>query len=141
MKDYIVLRVVVKFTLPFIILFGLYVQMHGEITPGGGFQSGVVIACAFILYGLIYGLHASQRVFPRWLCLRLSALGLLLYASVGVATLLKGGELLNYSVLSDSPTGGQHLGIWLIELGVCLTVANVMVLIYYGFASHKMRIR
>ena len=141
MRDFIVLRVVAKFVLPFILLFGLYVQMHGEITPGGGFQSGVVISCAFILYGLIYGLHAAQHVFPRWLCIRLSALGLLLYAGVGLATLLEGGELLNYSILSDSPISGQHIGIWLVELGVCLTVSNVMVLIYYGFASHKMRIR
>lgn len=141
MMNFIVLRVVAKFVMPFILLFGMYVQMHGEITPGGGFQSGVVIACAFILYGLIYGLYAAQRVFPRWLCLRLSALGLLLYAGVGATTLLKGGELLNYSVLSPVATDGQHIGIWLIEIGVCLTVANVMVLIYYGFASHKMRIR
>lgn len=141
MKHYIVLRVVAKFVLPFILLFGMYVQMHGELTPGGGFQAGVVIAAAFILYGLIYGLNAAQRVLPLWLTLRLSAVGLFLYASVGVATLLRGGRLLDYSVLNDDPLVGQHIGIWLIELGVCLTVANVMVLIYYGFASHKMRIR
>lgn len=141
MKDYVVLRVVAKFILPFILLFGLYVQMHGEITPGGGFQAGVVIAAAFILYGLIYGLHAAQRVFPKWLTIRLSALGLLLYAGVGMATLINGGELLNYYTLLDDPQDAQKLGIWLIELGVCLTVSNVMVLIYYGFSSHKMRIR
>lgn len=141
MKHYIVLRVVAKFVLPFILLFGLYVQMHGEITPGGGFQAGVVVAAGFILHGLIYGLDATQKVLPRGLTIRLSASGLLLYAGVGAATLIKGGELLNYSVLAANPLTGQHLGIWLIELGVFLTVANVMVLIYYGFAQHKTRIR
>lgn len=141
MKHYIVLRVVAKFVLPFILLFGLYVQMHGEISPGGGFQAGVVVASGFILYGLIYGLDATQRVMPRWVTIRFSALGLLLYAGVGAVTLMKGGELLNYSVLASDPKTGQHLGIWLIELGVFLTVANVMVLIYYGFAQHKTRMR
>jgi multicomponent Na+:H+ antiporter subunit B len=138
MKDMIVLRVVAKLTIPFIILFGLYVQLHGEISPGGGFQSGVVIAAGMILYGLVFGLGAVQQVYPRGLAIRLSALGLLIYAGTGAYTLIAGGELLNYSVLMDNPVHGQHWGIFTIELGVCITVTNVMILIYYLFASHQL---
>lgn len=137
MKNYIVLRVVAKFILPFILIFGFYLQAHGEFSPGGGFQAGVAIASALILYGLIYGLKAAQRVFPRPLAIRLSALGFLLYAGVGCATLVNGSELLNYSVLLQNSVEGQHLGIWLVESGVFLTVLNVMILIYYGFANYR----
>lgn len=137
MKDIIVLRVVAKLIIPFIALFGFYIQLHGEITPGGGFQSGVVIAASIILYGLIFGLSAAQKVYPRGLAIRLSALGLLLYGGVAAATIIAGGELLNYSSLSDDAIHGQHQGIFLIELGVCITVTNVMVLIYYMFGSHQ----
>lgn len=135
MKDQLVLRVVAKLLLPFIILFGLYVQLHGEISPGGGFQAGVIIAAAFILHGLIFGIDSAQTVFPKRLALRLSAVGLLIYTGVGAVTLLLGGELLNYAFLSDNTIHGQHLGITLIELGVCTTVTSVMVLIYYVFGS------
>lgn len=137
MKDIIVLRVVAKLILPFIALFGFYVQLHGEHSPGGGFQSGTLIAASIILYGLIFGLGAAQKVYPRWLAIRLSALGLLLYTGVGAWCIVNGGELLNYSVLAHDPVHGQHLGIFLVELGVCITVTNVMVLIYYLFGSHQ----
>ena len=52
MKDQVVLRVVSKITIPFILLFGLYVITHGELGPGGGFQGGVIVAASFILYCL-----------------------------------------------------------------------------------------
>ncbi len=136
MKDQLVLRVVAKLLAPFILLFGLYIQLHGENSPGGGFQAGVVVASTFILYGIIFGLPAAQKVFSLRAALRGAALGLLLYTGVGVATLVKGGELLNYSALSHHPVHGQHWGIWLIELGVLITVSSVMVLVYYLFGGH-----
>lgn len=138
MKDSVVLRVVAKQLIPFIALFGFYIQLHGEVSPGGGFQSGVVIAASLILYGLIFGMKAAQRVYPKWLVIRMSAFGLLLYAGTGAYTLIRGGELLNYSVMAASPQDGQHLGLFLIELGVCLTVTHVMVLIYYLFGNHQL---
>lgn len=138
MKNIIVLRVVAKLLIPFIALFGFYIQLHGEISPGGGFQSGVVIASSIILYGLIFGLTAAMKVYPKGLAIRLSAVGLLTYTGVAAATVIMGGELLNYSVLKHDAVHGQHFGIFLIELGVCITVTNVMVLIYYMFGSHQL---
>ena len=48
-----------------IVLFGLYVQFHGDYSPGGGFQ-GVIIAATFILYGIVMGLQNVQKVMPVW---------------------------------------------------------------------------
>ena len=48
MSHHLVVRVVAKLLLPFIILFALYVQMHGDFGPGGGFQAGVIFASAFV---------------------------------------------------------------------------------------------
>ena len=55
MKEYLVLRVITKLLLPFILLFGLYVQFHGDFGPGGGFQAGVIFAAGFILYAMVCG--------------------------------------------------------------------------------------
>ena len=38
------LRVVVKLLIPLILLYALYVQFHGDYSPGGGFQAGVIFA-------------------------------------------------------------------------------------------------
>ena len=51
--------------------------------------------------------------------------------------MLRGGNFLEYSVLADEPVHGQHLGILLIELGVGLTVATVLLLIYFSFAERE----
>ena len=66
-------------------------------------------------------------------------MGVLLYAGVGVFNLLVGGNFLDYNVMAKDPTLGQHLGIWLVELGVGLTVASVMVTIFFTFAGHRDR--
>ena len=49
-----VLHVVAKVIIPFVILFALYVQFHGDFGPGGGFQAGVIAAAAIILYALVF---------------------------------------------------------------------------------------
>ncbi len=129
-----VLRVVSKLLIPPIMLFALYVQFHGDFGPGGGFQAGVIFASAFILYALIFGVDNARKVAPAWATRTLLALGLLLYAGVGVAGILLGGNYLDYSVLAEDPVVGQHLGITLIEFGVGATVAGDMITIFFIFA-------
>ena len=135
MQHHDILRVVGKFLIPWIMLFALYVQFHGDYGPGGGFQAGVIFAAALVLYGLIYGLDKTQRIVPLRLLQWIAALGVLLYAGVGIAAMLMGGEFLEYSVLAHDPIHGQHIGILLIEFGVGITVAAVMLLFFYSFAD------
>ncbi|MCB1725684.1 MAG: DUF4040 domain-containing protein [Gammaproteobacteria bacterium] len=131
----LVLRVVVKTLLPLILLYALYVQFHGDFGAGGGFQAGVIFATGFILYDLVFGDAIARRVMPpRWLP-RLAALGVLLYAGVGVLGMLGGGAFLDYSVLSADPHHGQHLGVMLVELGVGLTVFSIVLAIFYALTE------
>lgn len=135
MKQHWVLRVVAKLLIPFILLFALYVQFHGDYGPGGGFQAGVIFAAGFILYSLIFGVETARKVAPPALVRTLTALGVLLYAGVGFAGIALGGNYLDYSVLGATPAKGQHYGILAIELGVGITVAAVMITIFYAFAG------
>ena len=137
MEDRVILRVGAKILIPLILLFALYVQFHGDYGPGGGFQAGVIFASAFILYALIYGLALAKRVLPLEFASFCAALGVTIYAGVGVATLLMGGEFLDYGVLRHDPEHGQHLGILLVELGVFTTVFGSMVAIFYSFAGRR----
>ena len=137
MRHHLILRVVSKLLIPFILLYALYVQFHGEFGPGGGFQAGVICAAAFILYALIYGVETARNAFPaRWLAI-LVPLGLLIYAATGVASLLLGGTYLDYDVLAATPTGGQHLGILVVEFGVGVTVTAVMIAIFFAYAGRS----
>ena len=135
MGHHYVLRVVSALLIPVILLFGLYVQVHGDFGPGGGFQAGVIFAAALVLNALVFGLEQTKRVISPGMVRIGSALGLLLYAGVGVWSLVIGDNFLAYSGLASTAISGQHLGIFLVELGVGITVTSVMVSLFYNFAS------
>jgi multicomponent Na+:H+ antiporter subunit B len=132
-----VLRVVGKLLIPYMLVFALYVQFHGDYGPGGGFQAGVIAAAAIIFYALIFGLPAARRLVPEPLVETMVALGAFLYLAVGFAGLALGGNFLDYFVLDQDPVAGQHRGIFWVELGVLITVSGVMLKIFYMFAGRQ----
>lgn len=141
MQDDPVMRVVAKVLIPMVMLFALYVQFHGDYGPGGGFQAGVIFAAAFILNATIFGLNRGRHVWPARLNLLAIGFGVLLYGGTGVASMFLGENFLNYNVLADDPIAGQHLGILLVELGVGITVAAVMVFLFFTFAGRLSHLR
>jgi len=135
MRPNLILHVIAKFVIPLIILFALYVQFHGDFGPGGGFQAGVIFSAALILYSLVFGLESAERIIPASWLHKLAALGVVLYAGVGVVSLFLGGNYLDYTPLGSNQVAGQHLGILLVELGVGITVASVMLILFFAFAG------
>jgi multicomponent Na+:H+ antiporter subunit B len=134
-KGDIVLRVIAKLMIAFMLLFALYVQFHGDYGPGGGFQAGVIVAAAIVFYAVIFGLPAARAVVPDRVVEAMIAGGVLLYAGVGVAGIVLGGNYLDYFVLAQDPVHGEVRGIFWVELGVLITVAGVMLKIFYMFAD------
>ncbi|HEX5008675.1 MAG TPA: DUF4040 domain-containing protein [Hyphomonadaceae bacterium] len=148
---HVVLRVAAKLLIPLIALFAFYVQFHGDLGAGGGFQAGVILAVAIILHALVFGLRDTMAAVRPGFARGMAALGVLLYAGVGIVCVVNGGAFLDYDRLftpeiearipdwilpSDhAHHWGQHFGIFLVELGVMLTVAATMVTIFYGFAG------
>jgi multicomponent Na+:H+ antiporter subunit B len=135
LRHYLVPRVGGRLLIPFILLFALYVQFHGDYGPGGGFQAGAIFAAAIILYALLEGEKNALEALPQSWLTGMMAGGALLYSAVGLAGILLGGNFLDYSVLLDDPVAGQHLGLLLIEAGVGITVTGVLLSIYHAFAA------
>lgn len=136
MNDQVILRVVAKIAIPLILVFGVYVITHGELGPGGGFQGGVILGAGFILYGLIFGVATLEKKIPPIVTDSAMALGALLYAGTGLANMLAGGRFLDYSMLNLSRVGdAEALGMTLVEYGVGITVASVMITIYTQIAE------
>lgn len=138
MENNPVLRVTFKVTAPFIMLFALYVQFHGEYGPGGGFQAGAIFAAVFFLHALIYGVERTMRVISPYATLLLIVAGVLIYAATGVAGMLLGGNFLEYAVFADKAKTAQVTGIIVVELGVGLAVFGSVLLIFYLFAGRRL---
>ncbi|MCE3232099.1 MAG: cation:proton antiporter [Rickettsiaceae bacterium] len=137
MDDDIILRTIIKVIVPFMFMFGLYVQFHGEQSPGGGFQAGVICAAALITYGLVHGLGDLTKIVSVNLVKFLSSVGVLIYGGTGVVTMLHGDKFLAYSSLSQDSLLGQQVGMMAVEIGVGVTVFSVVMLIFYMFAERS----
>lgn len=130
LREFNIIKIVLPFIVPYIILYAIYIQLNGEVSPGGGFQAGVIFATGVIAYDLVFGQEALKRRLSIKGLTICGILGVFIYAGTGAISLIRGDEFLNYSALLKNDIAGQHLGIFLIELGVGLTVSSIMCLIY-----------
>jgi len=142
-KEHIVIRTISKSLIPYIQLFALYVIAHGDLSPGGGFQGGVIFGSSIILYVLAFGMPEGRKRISQKMSDILNSTGVLIYAGIGILCLFVGGAFLEYNALaswSDHPEHAKHLashlGIYGIEIGVGITVAAVMITIFFETAKH-----
>lgn len=133
MKLDVIFRIAAKIFIPFMLVFALYVQFHGELGPGGGFQAGVVAAAMVVFYAIIFGLEAAQKIVPPRVVELMVPAGVGIFAGVGVVSLLLGENYLNYSPLGPDSPHGQEYGIIMVEIGVLVTVTGTIVAIFYSF--------
>ncbi|NLJ99884.1 MAG: hypothetical protein GX318_01430 [Clostridia bacterium] len=127
----IILKTFCRYITPFILLYGIYVLIHGEFSPGGGFQAGAVLAFAVILGRLVQGDGARVNMSGN-LGILTAAGGGLIFAAVGLMSIPFGGHLFNYGVYPlNMPADEMHpLGILGIEVGVTLCVMGVIIAIF-----------
>jgi multicomponent Na+:H+ antiporter subunit B len=121
------------------VLFGIYVVTHGQLTPGGGFQGGVVLATAPLLVYLAGDFKTFKRIISHGLVEVTDGAGAGGYALIGVAGMAAGGLFLQ-NVAPLGTTGNVLSGgtIALIDLAVGLEVAAAFVLLLYAFLEETL---
>ena len=127
-----------SFMVPLIIVFGIYVLLHGELSPGGGFQAGAIVGAALLLARLTLGDRQGLRRLPLGVLVWLACIGLGIYMFGGILPLILGENFLDYAPIPVewyNQFAGEHrtaraTGIFIVEIGVFFGVAAVLVLIY-----------
>jgi len=117
---------------PFILLFGIYIVVHGHYSPGGGFQGGTMLAASIILIRLVLGSEIGQLQFNSTWGTPLGSLGVLIYFGTGLAAVFFGGTFLNYHFLpiAQEASMKRSFGILFVEIGVGLAVMAILIAIY-----------
>lgn len=137
--DSVILHFVVRvFLVPLIFVFGVYVFLHGELSPGGGFQAGAIVAASIILGRLVLGSDVAGHRFPTRLLTWGASIGVGIYLLAGVVPLFLGANYLDYDQLplawfneiAQHHRTDRALGIFAVELGVFIAVVSVMVILY-----------
>ena len=129
----------VRLIVPVIQIFAFYVLAHGHVSPGGGFQGGVLMGASFILVALSWDLETALARFPMNRCIIVAAAGILLYGGIGLLSMFLGGEFLDYAelekVLPVSREMARYHAMLGVEIGVGLTVTAIMFALYANLSS------
>jgi multicomponent Na+:H+ antiporter subunit B len=137
--DSVILHFVVRaFMVPFIFVFGIYVLVHGEASPGGGFQAGAIVAASVILGRLTLGHEHHLTRIPTRALICVASIGVGIFVLAGVVPLFFGANYLDYSQLplqwfnsiAEVERTNRALGVFVIEIGVFLAVFSIMVIMY-----------
>lgn len=144
-----VVRTITSLTFGYIVIFGFYVIIYGHVTPGGGFQGGVVVASSFALLLVVYGHKKAEEYLNANLLSFAESTGLIIFivlAFLGLGFsffynfLTNSGGLFGHMPVSGVNPGDVYTGglIPLMELAVGLEVLSAMgviVLILSGGAA------
>ena len=134
-----IIRSTSRLLIPFIQIFAFYVVAHGHHSPGGGFQGGVVLGAAVILFAISQNLRVAIAKYSEKTAAILSAAGVFIYAGTGMLCLLIGDNFLDYGALAPllgtDRVMAHSNGILIVEIGVALAVMSVMIWIYYNLSS------
>ncbi len=136
----VIVRTMVALVVPFIVLFSLYVILHGEMSPGGGFQGGAVIGASMIIFTTVFGLHLSSVKVPLKVRAALEGSAVITFFLVGIAGILGGGNFLAYAWPRVSQSLQPALVTWLtvlVEVGIGLGGAMVFVSILFAMVREE----
>jgi multicomponent Na+:H+ antiporter subunit B len=111
-----VIRSAVLFLVPMILLFSLYVMLHGDTSPGGGFQGGAVIGASLIIFTIIFGLTESIRRIPASFRIPLEGIAPFGFFTVGMVGILAGANFLTYILPPAAASVQPAVRTWMLEI-------------------------
>jgi multicomponent Na+:H+ antiporter subunit B len=132
----LILRTATRFLMPLLLLFALFLLLRGHNEPGGGFVGGLVVAAAFVLYAIAYGLDAGRRALLVAPSTLLGA-GLLVALSSGISAVPVGRPFLTamWTKVGIEPAVFDVGTPLVFDVGVFLAVIGVVLTIVFTLAE------
>jgi len=133
-----IIKTIAQKLFPFIVLFGFYLISHGHLSPGGGFQGGVVLGTAIILLALSHSIEQTEKKFKsRWLNM-LEKLGILTLIFLGFLGIFLGHSFLSNFLPLGKPghiaSGGLML---LFNIAIGIKIAAGVSVIFYALVRYR----
>jgi multicomponent Na+:H+ antiporter subunit B len=133
--DDLIVKTITKLVVPFIQLYGIFVILHGHLSPGGGFAGGAIIGASLILFTLAFGVNHTNKVVPPSVTEKIETGGIIWYALLGFVGIAVGTSFLSNKI-AGFPLGnyGSVISGGLISLatiGIGLKVASTMITLFH----------
>jgi multicomponent Na+:H+ antiporter subunit B len=89
----IIVKTITRITLGFILLYGIYIALHGHISPGGGFAGGVIVALSFVHIMLAFGKEIGLKTIHAYTLRIAVSIAALSFIFAWVRNSLRGNEI------------------------------------------------
>lgn len=120
----LIVKTVTRLTVGLILLYGLYIVLHGHLTPGGGFAGGVIVALSLVHLVLAYGGRSAWKRISHGGASRMEATGALGFLALALLGLTTGFFLSNF-LPAGRPFSLISAGtIPLANIAICLKVGG-----------------
>lgn len=127
-----ILRSVTKVLLPSTLLYGIYILLNGQNSPGGGFSGGTILGSAMIIYAMAYGFNEVDRVLTFRRISVMTFISLAFYSFAKGYVFITGANGLENHIPKGVPGAILSGGLILpLDIAVGLVVACTM----FGFYS------
>ncbi len=137
----LIVKCISQLMAPSIFLLGVYVVLHGHLTPGGGFAGGVLIAGAFVLLILAFGSDEVRSQILNWNATAFESVGLFLFWLLAFLGLIQGTFYFSNVITKVNPGLPYHLFsagiIPLCNLAIGIEVAAALFSIFICLAILK----
>ncbi|MBN2030176.1 hypothetical protein JW824_08010 [bacterium] len=137
----LIVKQISQLMVPSIFLLGIYVILHGHLTPGGGFAGGILIAGCFVLLVLAYGSDEVKSEVRKWRASFSESLGIFMFWFLAVLGLVQGSYFF-YNIIAKINPGhpGQLFSAGIIPLcnmAIGIEVAGALFAIFITLAVLK----
>jgi len=92
----LIVKTITRLTVGLIILYGVYIVLHGHVSPGGGFAGGVIIALSFIHLMLAYGKELAFKKLSQGWASFFESIGALMFLGIALLGFTGGYFFLNF---------------------------------------------
>ncbi len=133
--DDIILRTISRLIIPFIEIYGVFIILHGHVSPGGGFSGGAILGTSLILYTLVFGVEKAQKKFSHKVSDIAESGGILWFILIGLVGIFVTGYFLT-NINAGFPIGEPGLllsagMIPLLMIGIGIKVASTMITLFH----------
>jgi multicomponent Na+:H+ antiporter subunit B len=140
MQD-LILTMIVRLILPFIQIYGIYIVVHGHLSPGGGFPGGAILGASMILFALAFNLKEGSSKISHDTSTLLESGGALSFATLGILGVLVGTNYLsNKAAGYPLGTAGNLFSsgmIFLVTLAIGVKVASTFITLFFNLVEGK----
>lgn len=130
-----IIMTTVRVVAPFVLTFALFIMFHGADSPGGGFQGGVIAGSVVMMLAFAFGIESTRRWLDVRVVAALASGGVLVFAAVGLGSILLGGQFLQYTEYTPFISKASKYGIEVVELGIGGIVASVAIGLFFLLAA------